>query len=995
MRVLAAILCLSTALGESTPAADTGPLAPEPVELRLWGIPPRGSSKPTWIAKRRVFDAFCRAHPEIRVRALVPLKVEGAAGESSEFLAVAGGVAPDVFYLYGRKVGDYDSQGFLYPLNDYLRRYAAKRGEPYAGIAAPSQVWELCHSRGRIVAVPIRYESMALACDKSIFGRGGLSGRYPRDWEEYYTFARHLTVDPGKEPNGDPADPVQYGISMPQGQSAGWYYLQYVWSAGGEVVQCYYPKGGQLHRVEPPPVDYRRFGIRLSDEDRYLRFMTGVREDLRKRGLPETYSAGDLEWRLETNGPEAMEALRFFRRIVHQPWLRNGDHEFDLTPEMLQARVATDPATGDRFDLDNPAVRKRIYHGVCATADLQSGASRFDNVRYAMQIRVLDEATQADPAQVAFVPFPSRQGFPPASCIAGDYVAINAAIQAENRPGRQNVERVREAAWLYIEFQTDPAAQRIMVDTFVEYGLTEFIRPAMLEAAGYADLLARIPPERLELWDNFANHAKLEPYAKGFSHVMTRELGMTLEAVGNDRPDPRTGAYSRDLQGLMDVVCQNVNTVIMGRMSDEEVRRRSLIGWVLFAGILAALALGVRLIVRLALAARARHRDNEGFGVGGHPARRRLYAWMFLVPAVISILIWSYYPLARGLVMAFQDFKILGGSHYVGLRNFIEVVNEPKFWRYLWQTLIYMSLLVGIGFGAPIVLAILLTEIPRGKVLLRTIYYLPAVTTGLVTLFLWKGLLYNPTSNGVLNRLMDCFNAFPSWLAALVRCATFLGVLLCGAGLLSQARRLCYSRRGRWLFAMAGLAVSLVPLGCLARALALDGIGGVLTSVVSPFRFETQSFLRDPDLVLLWLVVPVIWAGAGPGCLIYLAAMKCIPDEQYEAADLDGAGVWLKFTHVLFPNLKALIIINFIGAVIGGFKESGNIFVMTGGGPEDASMTTGLYIWYNAFMFLNFGLATAMAWIMGAMLIGFTLTQLRILNQLEFRAANSAEEKGR
>ena len=79
--------------------------------------------------------------------------------------------------------------------------------------------------------------------------------------------------------------------------------------------------------------------------------------------------------------------------------------------------------------------------------------------------------------------------------------------------------------------------------------------------------------------------------------------------------------------------------------------------------------------------------------------------------------------------------------------------------------------------------------------------------------------------------------------------------------------------------------------------------------------------------------------------------------------------------------------------MVGGFKASGNIFVMTGGGPEDATMTTGLYIWYNAFMFLNFGLSTAMAWIMGTLLVGFTLSQLRILNKLQFRNV-ATEVKG-
>jgi multiple sugar transport system permease protein len=98
---------------------------------------------------------------------------------------------------------------------------------------------------------------------------------------------------------------------------------------------------------------------------------------------------------------------------------------------------------------------------------------------------------------------------------------------------------------------------------------------------------------------------------------------------------------------------------------------------------------------------------------------------------------------------------------------------------------------------------------------------------------------------------------------------------------------------------------------------------------------------------------------------------------------------------VTYPNLRALIAINFVGAVIGGFKESSNIFAMTGGGPEDSTMTVGLHIWYNAFMFLNFGMATAMAWIMGALLIGFTLKQLQILNKLTFRSTTvEAETNG-
>ena len=110
---------------------------------------------------------------------------------------------------------------------------------------------------------------------------------------------------------------------------------------------------------------------------------------------------------------------------------------------------------------------------------------------------------------------------------------------------------------------------------------------------------------------------------------------------------------------------------------------------------------------------------------------------------------------------------------------------------------------------------------------------------------------------------------------------------------------------------------------------------------------------------MLCVILPVVWAGAGPGSIIYLAALKSIPDEMYEAADVDGAGIWTKIRHVVFPMLKPLIIINFVGAFIGAFKAMENVFVMTGGGPNYATHVIGLDIWYNAFMYLKFGFATA------------------------------------
>jgi multiple sugar transport system permease protein len=130
----------------------------------------------------------------------------------------------------------------------------------------------------------------------------------------------------------------------------------------------------------------------------------------------------------------------------------------------------------------------------------------------------------------------------------------------------------------------------------------------------------------------------------------------------------------------------------------------------------------------------------------------------------------------------------------------------------------------------------------------------------------------------------------------------------------------------------------------------------------------------------------MIWAGMGPGCLIYLAALKGIPDDYYEAADIDGASFIDKVLFVVFPTLKALIIINFVGVFIQSwYGATGNILAMTGGAAD--TEVVGLHIWYKAFTFLKFGPATAAAWMLGFMLIGFTVHQLRILSRVEFKAA--------
>lgn len=168
----------------------------------------------------------------------------------------------------------------------------------------------------------------------------------------------------------------------------------------------------------------------------------------------------------------------------------------------------------------------------------------------------------------------------------------------------------------------------------------------------------------------------------------------------------------------------------------------------------------------------------------------------------------------------------------------------------------------------------------------------------------------------------------------------------------------------------------------------LFGADSVLNQFLRLFGFEARrAWTEDPHLAMLSCVIPGIWAGVGPGCLIYLAALKTIPIEQFEAAEIDGASFLDKTRLIVFPGLKGLIIINFTGAVAAAFHGATNILIMTGGGPNGATEVTSLLLFFEAFTRLRFGHATAMAWIIGSMLIGVTVLQLQRLSRMEFKTA--------
>jgi multiple sugar transport system permease protein len=426
---------------------------------------------------------------------------------------------------------------------------------------------------------------------------------------------------------------------------------------------------------------------------------------------------------------------------------------------------------------------------------------------------------------------------------------------------------------------------------------------------------------------------------------------------------------------------------------------------------------------------------------------------------------------------------------FVGLENFYRLFRQPNFWRFVGNTLFLMmgipfaiagSLILAmmlhrdlrgggrrpaillvvsavvvaamamtamVGMGATgmtlllggLMCGVLVAGSAAGTTLYRTLVYLPAFTSGVATILLWKA-LFNP-QNGpintalapVLSALAGAVRSAPS---SLVRAAGWgLGALLLGV-LWWGLRRLGRMRReGDLGLAAAILPVLLliVPVLCAwhwvgaGRLWAFVVVALILLSAWFAYVFRPEEFsapakegfgnalmlavaLMTGEFVLLglgmavyrlpamaadglsppgWLtayawakpamMIIAFWAAIGSNnMLLYLAGLSGVPQELYEAADLDGASPFQRFWNVTWPQLAPttffIVVMSVIGGLQGGFEMAR---ALTEGGPDGATTTISYFIYTEGFETGRLGYSSAVAWVLFLMVLGVTLFNWR------------------
>ena len=156
---------------------------------------------------------------------------------------------------------------------------------------------------------------------------------------------------------------------------------------------------------------------------------------------------------------------------------------------------------------------------------------------------------------------------------------------------------------------------------------------------------------------------------------------------------------------------------------------------------------------------------------------------------------------------------------------------------------------------------------------------------------------------------------------------------------------------------------------------------GFLNQILSFAGIPAVRWLINPDIALYSISLMVIWKGLGWYMVIFLAGLKAIPEEYYEAAKVDGATSWQRFWKITLPLLKPTLLFVIVVTVIGSLQVFSPIFIMTQGGPANATNVVVYWVYMTAFQFLRFGYATTQAVYLFAVILVITVIQLRLFRE--------------
>jgi multiple sugar transport system permease protein len=158
---------------------------------------------------------------------------------------------------------------------------------------------------------------------------------------------------------------------------------------------------------------------------------------------------------------------------------------------------------------------------------------------------------------------------------------------------------------------------------------------------------------------------------------------------------------------------------------------------------------------------------------------------------------------------------------------------------------------------------------------------------------------------------------------------------------------------------------------------------GLFNTALHAVGLPGLSWLNSPTTAMLSLVLVSTWANMGSATLIYLAALQTIPGDLYEAAELDGAGLWRRLWHVTVPQTRFALLVMLLLQIVATMQVFTEPYIMTGGGPGDSTVTVLLLLYKYAFFYNDFGTASALSLMLFVVLGVFGLCYVRLTRRAD------------
>jgi len=364
--------------------------------------------------------------------------------------------------------------------------------------------------------------------------------------------------------------------------------------------------------------------------------------------------------------------------------------------------------------------------------------------------------------------------------------------------------------------------------------------------------------------------------------------------------------------------------------------------------------------------------------------QEQLTGYLFILPALIIILIFGIFPIGYSIYMSLFNWQVTKGP-FIGDKNYLLIFGS-------WWNLLVLVAGLGLMFLGSMVWGKAFQTLSRGRRLANIAGALVLVLGGVIFVTGW-GMMFRTGNKDFLNSLIVtvyyALGTVPAEIILGLVLAYILYQDIVGKEVFRMIYFLPYITPSISTAVVFQIIFSSRETSLANRLIGLFGVDPLKwrfepKPVLKLLGFKVNGLAGGPSLALLTIIIFGIWSFVGYNTVIFLSGLGNIPKEIYEAAEIDGGSKWDRFWHITIPMISPVTFYLTLIGFIGTFKAFNHIYVMRTPSAQNTVITTSLLVFDRFYKANQYGVATAQAIVLFAVILGLTLAQNKIMGERVF-----------